>query len=218
MTTAHRRHELAFLAVGLLFLACYSCLDQPLADWLHQHTLTATTSIAQFISHYFKAQTFYLSPLLIIAYCYFKRQLHTSLCRNSLLLTYIFIINALLCTVLKVVFSRARPTEWFHHHAYGFKLLQLNSQYWSFPSGHAFVASTFFSFIALTRPRLRWWCLLGILVMCISRMIVGAHYLGDVMVGSFLGYWTCKVLMTKYQHSLPRPLEHWTQNKQPITS
>ena len=207
MKSSSLNHLSVFFAVSIMFVACYSFIDQPLAIWLHQHSLTVTTAIAGFISTHFRAETFYLLPLLTIAYCMIRRQTSSIMCRQSLLLVTIFFINAVLCTVLKILFSRARPYEWFSHHAYGFHFAQLKSAYWSFPSGHAFVASTFFSFIALSKPRYRWWCLLGVLLMCVSRMIVAAHYLGDVMVGSFLGYWTCRVLMTRYAEVLPFNLD-----------
>ncbi|HAG61429.1 MAG TPA: hypothetical protein DCL40_00830 [Coxiellaceae bacterium] len=218
MTPHTRQMLLALSAVSLLFIACYSCFDQALAVWLHQHTLAAITWLAQSISDYFEAQTFYLLPLLIIAYCYFTQRLNTPLCRDSIFLTYIFIINIFICTGLKIVFARARPTEWFHHQTYGFHFFNLNSHYWSFPSGHTFVASTFFSFIAITRPKFRAWCALAIIIMGASRMIVGAHYLGDVIMGAFLGYWTCHIVIKKYQHRLPQRLDNWVQKKQPLST
>tara|TARA_B100001093_G_scaffold471998_1_gene494721 strand:+ start:626 stop:1291 length:666 start_codon:yes stop_codon:yes gene_type:complete len=218
MKTQYQQHGIAFLAIGLTFLACYSFIDQPLANWLHTHSLALTSRLASFFSHYFKAGTFYALPILVIIYCYFKDQLRSSLCRESLLLCYIFLINAVLCTALKVLLARARPVEYFHHHLYGFHFFKFNSHFWSFPSGHAFVASTFFSFLAISRPHLRGWCILGIVIMCISRMISGAHYLGDVIVGSFLGYWTCKIIITNYQHKLPMILENWIHKHQPLST
>jgi membrane-associated phospholipid phosphatase len=200
-------HIMAFAAVAVLFMSSYAFIDQPLALWLHQHTQAQVTEVATFISHYFKAGTFYAPVVLLAAYSWFTHKRNSDLCRYSLLLTFIYVVNAILCTILKIAFSRARPTELYYHHAYGFHYLQLHASYWSFPSGHAFVASTFFSFIAIVKPKLRWWCLLGVLLMCVARMVVGAHYLGDVMVGSFLGYWTSKFMISRFENQLPFKLE-----------
>ena len=54
--------------------------------------------------------------------------------------------------------------------------------------------------------------------MGVSRMIVGAHYLGDVIMGAFLGYWTCHIVIKKYQDRLAHRLDHWIQKKQPLST
>ena len=200
-------HLLAFTSVAVIFMACYLFVDQPAALWIQQHSQHNLNAVANFISHYFKAGTFYAPVLLLAAYYWFTQQRDSNAFRYSILLTFIFFVNAVICITLKILFSRARPTELYHHQAYGFHFLQVHSNYWSFPSGHAFVASTFFSFIAIIKPKLRWWCLAGILLMCAARVVVGAHYIGDVVVGSFLGYWTSRVMVSRYEKQLPFKIE-----------
>ena len=201
--SSSRQYFIEFTVVAILFVISYALVDKPIALWLHQHSQANISAIASFISSYFKGGTFYLPVVVIAGCCWLLKKQNTQLFYNSILLIFIFLVNAILGTVLKVVFSRARPYELYNNHVYGFHFLQIHANFWSFPSGHAFVASTFFSFIALIKPTLRWLCLLGILLMCAARMIVGAHYLGDVLFGSFLGYWVTKILLARYQQQLP---------------
>lgn len=65
--------------------------------------------------------------------------------------------------------------------------------YNSFPSGHATAALAGVTALALTVvKRSRYTLLLGLLgiVVAYSRMYIGAHFFGDVMAGSLLGYLT----------------------------
>ena len=65
---------------------------------------------------------------------------------------------------------------------------------WSFPSGHAFLAVTLFGAIALTARRvlvrrraLALTCALLATSVGLSRVILGVHWLSDVIAGAVLG-------------------------------
>jgi undecaprenyl-diphosphatase len=65
-------------------------------------------------------------------------------------------------------------------------LLESPSTY-SFPSGHATVAFASATVLALAVPRLRWPLFALAALIAWSRVYVGVHYPGDVLVGAALG-------------------------------
>lgn len=100
--------------------------------------------------------------------------------RAALALAGALIASAALNLALKSAFRLERPPE---------ELALASASGYSFPSGHAQVASTFWSSLRakvahpLTAP-------LGIAVValvCVSRVYLGVHYLGDVVAGAAVG-------------------------------
>ena len=84
----------------------------------------------------------------------------------------------ILTNSLKSIFSRPRPFVELEN-----ELVQTVNPYRSFPSGHAaamFTLLPFLSFIKIT------WITLSIIVM-LSRVYLGVHYLSDVIFGMLLG-------------------------------
>lgn len=98
------------------------------------------------------------------------------------------IISGLTCDVLKIICGRARPQLFFSNQQYGFYFWQFHSRFHSFPSGHSTTIAALGTACSLMWPRTRWFFLLIITVVAISRVIVGAHYLSDVMIGVYLGF------------------------------
>ena len=97
------------------------------------------------------------------------------------------LLSGLLGDVIKVLVGRARPKMLDLVGFYGFLPVNFRADYQSFPSGHAATAAA----VALTAtylwPGLRWLALACALPIIASRVIVNAHYLGDVMGGAAIG-------------------------------
>lgn len=99
--------------------------------------------------------------------------------------------------VLKELFHRTRPAPMLTG--------PIDAQQFSFPSGHAMVAAAFYFFLAYLAWRLvrgRWRTLLVVglvllvLLIGLSRLYLGAHFLSDVIAGFFVGFlWTDAVIL-----------------------
>jgi lipid A 4'-phosphatase len=88
--------------------------------------------------------------------------------------------------VLKVIFGRARPKLLFGANLYGFTWFGWNADHWSFPSGHAAtVVALLTALWCLWPSHLLFYMLVGAIVAA-SRVVVGAHFLGDAIAGAWL--------------------------------
>ena len=90
-------------------------------------------------------------------------------------------------TLIKVCCGRARPSMWTREGVYGFHGFSVDSHYGSFPSGHSNTAAAVALALAILFPRYRWLFLVFALLVATSRVILGAHYLSDVIVGLCTG-------------------------------
>jgi undecaprenyl-diphosphatase len=97
-------------------------------------------------------------------------------------------------TVIKRTVPRARPsvhaeTRWGGPH--------FSSKYHSFPSGHVGASTAFFGVLLIARRRIGLACLPIPILIGISRMYLGAHYLSDVVCAAILGT-LCALLVTYF--------------------
>lgn len=89
--------------------------------------------------------------------------------------------------ILKPLFGRGRPRLIDVEGTFVFNPLTLGSSFASFPSGHATTAFAFAAALALMVPRLRIGLYAIAALVALSRVIVGSHYLSDVIAGAALG-------------------------------
>ena len=97
-------------------------------------------------------------------------------------------------TVIKRSVPRARPsvhadTRWGGPH--------LSSKYHSFPSGHVGASTAFFGVLLITRRRVGLACLPIPILIGVSRMYIGAHYLSDVVCAAVLGF-LCALVVVQF--------------------
>ena len=87
-------------------------------------------------------------------------------------------------TVIKRTVPRARPSV---HTDIVWGGPRFSSKYHSFPSGHVAASTAFFGVLLMARRRVGLACLLIPILIGLSRMYIGAHYLSDVVCAAVLG-------------------------------
>ncbi len=85
--------------------------------------------------------------------------------------------------VVKFIVGRARP----YMGDIGFFPFTYGSDYASWPSGHTTSAFAFAAAMGMAFPILRWPLLAAAALTGFSRMVLGVHYLGDVIMGATVG-------------------------------
>ena len=87
-------------------------------------------------------------------------------------------------TVIKRTVPRARPSVITDARWGG---PRFSSKYHSFPSGHVGASTSFFGVLLIARRRIGLACLPIPILIGVSRMYIGAHYLSDVICAAVLG-------------------------------
>ncbi|MBV8133542.1 MAG: phosphatase PAP2 family protein [Alphaproteobacteria bacterium] len=101
--------------------------------------------------------------------------------------------SGIVVDVLKVLFGRPRPKLLFQSDVYGFTWLSWRPDHWSFPSGHSATIVALMTGLWLFWPQHLLFYILVAVIVCMSRVVVGAHYLGDSLAGALIA-----VLTTRY--------------------
>jgi len=89
-------------------------------------------------------------------------------------------------TVIKHTIPRARPSV-HTEIRWGGPRFSSKYEYQSFPSGHVGASTAFFGVLLIARRRVGLACLPIPILIGVSRMYIGAHYLSDVVCAAVLG-------------------------------
>ncbi|MHA4810325.1 phosphatase PAP2 family protein [Flavitalea flava] len=101
-----------------------------------------------------------------------------------------FLVSSLVAQVLKNLFSMPRPKQFFDQGQYPYFIDGVTHVgFSSFPSGHSVSIFALVTLLALFEKNKKWNIayLLGAVAVGYSRIYLGQHFLGDVLVGSFIG-------------------------------
>src|SRR5439155_12773754 len=103
-------------------------------------------------------------------------------------------VSGILVDLLKVIVGRPRPKLLFSAGNYEFSWIGLSADHWSFPSGHAATAAALAAALWCLWPQPVLLYIVGAALVAISRVVVGAHYLSDVVMGGVIGVLVARAL------------------------
>lgn len=128
------------------------------------------------------SDTFYIA-LILIGFWAFKK-------KESIIVGFVLMVSLTLNYILKLAIANPRPDPSYW---YG----DIEATNYSTPSGHSQNSATLFGWISAKVKT--WWMLvisaLLILLIGISRVYLGVHYLGDVLLGWGIGIVTVIILV-----------------------
>ena len=189
-------------------------IDRSLLVWLHENHISILNQVMPFITD---ADNWILPILFLILYLgFFKgKKGKIALC---LLIISLSLNDSICAQILKPFFERVRPS---HISIEGLNLLVSKGGKWSMPSNHA---SNMFSLaVILSYFYGRFKVILFFLatVIAISRVYVGVHYPGDVIIGALIGYiisWTVITLwvIIKMRELKRRQTWVWYESDPPV--
>ncbi len=174
----------ASLILGLALLMRF--VDRPLALYFEPRH-DALQRLAEFLTRFGQAP-WYLVPAtaLFLVYRFLR---HDAAAAARMLFVFLSVaVPGLLVDLIKGIIGRARPWELFNHGTYGFSPLQFNANYQSFPSGHTACAVGVGVALAILVPRWRALFLAAGAAVALTRVIVAAHYLSDVLGAAVLSW------------------------------
>jgi len=182
---------LATLLVLILSIVSYLTFDLPLFEYFYQ--LKGESLYNSFIRLTDLGKSTWYIIISLMVYLIWRIN-RPKLARAGLFILSTTILSGILVNIVKVIFGRARPRLYIEEDLYGFFWFKLDVLYRSFPSGHATTAIGVWLAFALLFPRYRFPLILTGGTIALSRVIIGEHFLSDVLIGGWLGAMTTLVL------------------------
>jgi membrane-associated phospholipid phosphatase len=105
----------------------------------------------------------------------------------SLALLASFVVGSVILHAIKIFLGRRRPRDDFEHGLYGFRYFTWQLQHDSFPSGHAMTIFSVAVALSAAFPLVAPVWLVAAFALSITRAMLTAHFLGDVMAGAAIG-------------------------------
>ena len=105
----------------------------------------------------------------------------------SLALLASFVVGSIILHGIKIFIGRRRPRDDFEHGLYGFRYFTWQLQYDSFPSGHAMTIFSVAVVLSAAFPLLAPLWLALAFGLSVTRALLTAHFLADVMAGAAIG-------------------------------
>ena len=202
-----RKLILAFLSCLFLVLLSYYCLDQPLAKLIYRYNFSQL-SFWKGIT-YLPNTLVYLSAFVLMVIFVTPKAKRSNNTFQAFIVAMALgnYVSLVLVKLLKFIFGRIGPEYWaaqhFNMQAYGFYPFHGKAAlYQDFPSGHSAVMFTILAIIWHFAPQLRAGASFLSLLLMLALILTQSHYLGDCLVGaflgSFIGYLTCRFLVQQF--------------------
>lgn len=178
------RLALMLLVPGLLAGAASAYLiDRPVAGFLHMHQILIRP--AHVVDQIGNAAWYVAGGLLAWLYFRYRKQDAARAAKGAYLVAAVAAGGS--AELIEWIIGRARPNMLFELDRYGFFLGFFTKHHDSFPSSHMAVALSGMVALGMLFPRGRWlFIALGLLV-APARLVQGAHFPGDVIVGATYG-------------------------------
>ena len=143
---------------------------------------------------FFGRAELYLIPSLLVYLIYRKKEL---IKRYAFFVFSSVALSGVVVNILKIIFARYRPKMLFSENLYGFSWFDVGYNVASFPSGHTTIAFAAMVSLSFVWPKFRYIFLSLATLIGFSRIVLGAHYLSDVLAGALLGSITSYIIYKK---------------------
>ncbi|MEY4708069.1 MAG: hypothetical protein RJB58_1792 [Pseudomonadota bacterium] len=177
------------ILVGLLALT----IDRALAHFIYDHVNARAHRALDSITHYAKAGHWLAAAIIALILAAGLRHFQVypqqvaQLINYSLAFIASLTLGSAILHVIKLAIGRRRPRDDMEMGLYGFMPLAFNSDYNSFPSGHALTICCVAVIFTCVWPWL-WPLWFGIAaLLAVTRALLTAHFLSDVLIGAGIG-------------------------------
>jgi len=190
---------LASVAIWAAFI-----FDDATIAWVHAHQDRSLKHIFGAISHYGDWPFLMAAGLAML--CLFAKLRQRRWVRIVCIMMVSSTLAGALVNTARLTTGRTRPnaeaTEGWYGPWYHGKCLIGRNQFNSFPSGHTATAIGFVAPLLLLAPQAGVPALFVALLICGSRIYLGAHHLSDITVSSVIAFWVASMVSRKWPQEL----------------
>ncbi len=119
----------------------------------------------------------------------------------NILLFISVLVSGILAQILKHLIGRPRPNTMVAEDQIAINFFSFDSGYHSFPSGHATTIFAVALVLVFSLPKLKYFFYFLASVVAFSRVVVGAHYITDIIAGvcvAFIGFKLALYILKKF--------------------
>jgi undecaprenyl-diphosphatase len=191
-----RKIWIALVVLAVIALVAAFFLDQANAIWINAHSSPELKRVMRIVSRVGDWPAHMIAGAIGLAIAFAVGS--KAWMRIFLAMLVALALAGLTTRAMKIATGRARPSVKTEARWNG---PQISSKYHAFPSGHTASSTAFFVALFLARKKLGAPLLLIPILIAVSRMIIGAHYLSDVTVAAVVGvicallavHWLCTI-------------------------
>jgi len=180
------------IVIGAIAIAAAFYLDEAVWQFIQQHQSRVVRDFMRNVSLFGDWPSHLALGLLLLGIAW-KRHSKKWM-RVFLAMLLAMALVGLAGTIIKRTIPRARPSVKSELRWGG---PRFSSKYHAFPSGHVGASTAFFGVLIFTRRRIGLACLPIPILIGLSRIYLGAHYLSDVVCAAVLGFF-CALLVTYF--------------------
>lgn len=170
------------IAIAALAIALGFYFDDTLRDFMAEHQTPALRSFMRYVSLFGDWPSHVAVGLLLLAIAWIRDSKKWT--RIFLAMLIAMSLAGVTGNVIKRTIPRPRPSV---HTDMRWGGPRFTSRYHSFPSGHVDASTAFFCSLFLANRRIGLACFPIPILIGLSRMYLGAHYLSDVVCAAVLG-------------------------------
>jgi len=191
-----KQRSVFYWTLGVLIaaipIAASFYFDDVVRDFIAQHQNPGMRNFMRNVSRFGDWPEHFALGLILAAVAWWRGNKKWTRIFLSMLIA--LSIAGLAGRAIKVTTGRARPSVKSEQAWNG---PRLSSKYHAFPSGHAVASTAFFAVLTFASWRIGLPCLVIPMLIGLSRIYGGAHYLSDVVCAAALGM-LCAILVTRF--------------------
>ena len=180
------------IAIAATAIAVSFHFDDTVREFIMQHQNSEMRNFMRYVSWLGDWPLHAAVGLILLGFAW--RRGSEEWTRILLAMLLAMMLTGVVGTVIKQTIPRARPSVISDARWGG---PRFSSKHHSFPSGHVGASTSFFCVLLIARRRIGLACLPIPILIGISRMYIGAHYLSDVVCAAVLGM-SCAFILAHF--------------------
>jgi membrane-associated phospholipid phosphatase len=185
--------SVSICAALLTIVASIFVLDQLAMDYIHNMAIVLPSGFVVLLGILGEPTPYVVVSSLVLLFCgivYVNTGFSFSELRiptRAFFILFAAIDPWLIAEMLEILFGRPRPRLYLAGGIYAFHPFKAGTDFASFPSGHAAVATAMAAAFSILAPAYRSTFFLLAVITAISRLVIGLNYPGDILAGMLLG-------------------------------